>query len=60
MVLTVVNFAGEGSNGHVILPEKHFQWLRGKKVKLVDMLSDTVIEKDGGVLLGEFRACARE
>jgi len=53
VVLTVVNFAGEGSNGHVLLPEKHFGWLRGKKVKLIDMLSDTVIEKDGGVLLGE-------
>ena len=52
VVLTVVNFAGEGSNGHVLLPEKHFGWLRGKKVKLIDMLSDTVIEKDGGVLLG--------
>ena len=51
--LTVVNFFGEYSNGHVILPAKHFGYLRGKKVKLTDMLSDCVIEKPGDVLLGE-------
>ena len=53
IVLTVVNFCGDHSNGHIILPEKHCGFLRGKKVKLTDMLSDTVIEKDGGVLLGD-------
>jgi hypothetical protein len=31
----------------------------GKKVKLSDMLSDTIIEKDTGVLLGVFES-ARE
>jgi len=53
IALTVVNFAGEASNGHVILPAHHCGFLRGKKVKIIDMLSDTVIEKDGGVLLGD-------
>ena len=36
----------------VFAQEKHFGFLRGKKVKLTDMLSETVIEKDGGILLG--------
>jgi hypothetical protein len=52
-MLTVVNFSGDWSNGHIILPDKHCGFLRGKKAKLTDMLSDTVIEKDGGVLLGD-------
>lgn len=53
MVLTVVNFCENVSNGHIILPDKIFGALRGTKVQLVDGLSDKVIEKDGGVLLGE-------
>jgi hypothetical protein len=51
-VLTVVNFAGDESSGHVILPSS-CSFIKGKQCVLQDYLSDQKLEKSGGQLLGE-------
>lgn len=52
LTIVVVNFCGHDSNGHVGVP-KEMEWVRGRKCILTDLLSDAVVCKDGGVLLGD-------
>ena len=50
----MVNYAGQGSNGHVILPEKHSM---GQEIQtLLHALGHRHQKKDGGVLLGVFES----
>uniref|UniRef100_A0A6T8GFN1 Glycosyl hydrolase family 13 catalytic domain-containing protein n=1 Tax=Hemiselmis andersenii TaxID=464988 RepID=A0A6T8GFN1_HEMAN len=53
IVLVVVNFCGEESTGHVILPSCLGGIVHGKNCKLEDLMGGESLDKEGGKLMGE-------
>mmetsp|Transcript_15652 Transcript_15652/g.30903 ORF Transcript_15652/g.30903 Transcript_15652/m.30903 type:complete len:533 (-) Transcript_15652:197-1795(-) len=53
LVIVVVNFAGEESTGHIVLPSATGSIVSGKNCKLEDYMGGDTLETQGNKLLGE-------